>query len=212
MRDRPTKTSFRKDVAKHEMQVLLDQGMHRHLQFKAPDSYNNYFNIVTWPGYLCIGGDMGCYVFTRLADMFDFFRVDRQHQKDINPSYWGEKCESTDKKGITEYSEKKAEKVIKESLADWLKWSSLTPAQKREVREAVQNEVLIYVDGDEFELRQQLRDFTHEHCGNLFDDSWEWDLRTYTYHYLWCCYAIAFAIKQYDKFKEKAQCPTTPPP
>ena len=36
----------------------------------AAKNADGTFDIVTWPGYLCYSGDMGCFVFTRLPDMF----------------------------------------------------------------------------------------------------------------------------------------------
>jgi hypothetical protein len=48
------------------------------------------FDVVTWPGHLSISGDMGCFVFTRVDDMFTFFRG---HEDAPNLGYsakWGE--------------------------------------------------------------------------------------------------------------------------
>jgi hypothetical protein len=36
-----------------------------------------------------------------------------------------------------------------------------------------------------------------------FSDFWEHDLTEYTYHYIWCCYAIAWGIAEYDKAKAR---------
>ncbi len=33
------------------------------------------------------------------------------------------------------------------------------------------------------------------------DDCWEWGCKEYTFHFLWCCYAIAWGIKTYDESK-----------
>jgi hypothetical protein len=35
--------------------------------------------------------------------------------------------------------------------------------------------------------------------GFRFYDAWEWDLRDYTYQFLWCCHAIVWGIAQYDR-------------
>jgi hypothetical protein len=80
---------FLSDVATHEMTVVADEGNVRHLLFKAPDTVTQYFNLTTWPDHLCISGDMGTYVFSRLEDMFDFFRENK-----INPGYWHEKVKA----------------------------------------------------------------------------------------------------------------------
>jgi hypothetical protein len=72
-----TEEVFLKDVEKHEMKVLLDNGLYRHLRFAATGQYswNQWFEIITWPGKLAYSGDMGTYVFERIEDMFEFFRV-----------------------------------------------------------------------------------------------------------------------------------------
>jgi hypothetical protein len=149
---------------------------------------------------------MGCYVFSRLQDMFDFFRVDREHGVSINPCYWGEKCESTDRQGLTEFDEDAARKRIKKELADWMRDNrEYTAEQRREVREQVQDEVLSCVDDGEYALRDAMNGFENEHAGRMFEDAWEWDFREYTFHYLWCCYALAWGIQQYDAAKAAAQ-------
>lgn len=84
-----TMERFLDDVAKHEMTVLADQGNVRHLSFRAPGTVIQHFNLTTWPNHLCVSGDMGTYVFSRLEDMFDFFRENK-----INPGYWHEKLKA----------------------------------------------------------------------------------------------------------------------
>ncbi len=34
-----------------------------------------------------------------------------------------------------------------------------------------------------------------------FRDCWEWRCRTFTFHFIWCCYAIAWGVKTYDESK-----------
>ena len=50
---------FAKDTATHAMTILRDDGLYRHLRFKRPNTSSYYFDIITWPGYLAITGDMG---------------------------------------------------------------------------------------------------------------------------------------------------------
>ena len=61
-----TEERFLKDAAAHQMEVLRDDGVNRHLRFKNPESSAYWFEIITWPGTLCIDGDMGTFVFRRL--------------------------------------------------------------------------------------------------------------------------------------------------
>jgi len=83
---------FARETAGHEMAVLHDDGLYRHLRFTNPQYGGIYsFDLITWPGALAIRGDINeAYVFTRLTDMFEFFRSKRRR---INPHYWSEKLD-----------------------------------------------------------------------------------------------------------------------
>ena len=76
----------------HELSILHDEGVYRHLQMKQPNTNNMWYDIVTYPNNLVISGDMGCCVFSRINDMFQFFRTD---ELSINYSYWSEKEQAT---------------------------------------------------------------------------------------------------------------------
>src|SRR5258708_33733869 len=95
----PNEASFLKDVATHEMIVRRDDGPYRHIRFQRPDTICLYFDVVTWPGFLCFSGDAGCYVFSRLPDMLEFFRYESKPAGKlfINPDYWGQKVEAVDR-------------------------------------------------------------------------------------------------------------------
>ncbi|SQC93443.1 Uncharacterised protein [Cedecea neteri] len=90
-------TCFLRDVALHTLQIHRDDGLYRHLRFKRPGTNAYYFDIVTWPGYLTITGDMGTWTFSRVSDMFNFFMDSHfGHRASfvINPGYWSEKFEA----------------------------------------------------------------------------------------------------------------------
>ena len=91
----PSQEEFQKDVSQHGVTIIRDDGVNRHIRFKRPGTMCMHFDLITWPGYLCYCGDMGTYVFSRLEDMFEFFRTDR----DINPGYWAEKLQAVDNHG-----------------------------------------------------------------------------------------------------------------
>jgi hypothetical protein len=190
-----TEQSFLKDVDKHQMTVLRDDGVHRHVRFRKPDSVNMAFELITWPGHLCYSGDMGTYVFRRLHDMFEFFRTDRLRQKYdgrtliINLDYWSQKCISVDcAGGIEEYSADKFRQRITEILDE--------NGASAELRQAVEDEVLSCADYSETEAYRAAEEF--EHNGFRFTDFWEVDLKEYSYRFVWCCYALAWGIQQYD--------------
>ncbi|MGQ3384474.1 hypothetical protein [Glutamicibacter sp. TV12E] len=79
---------FNGDTENHQMSILHDEGLYRHLRFKNPENGFYWFDLITWPGYLTITGDMGTYTFLRVQDMFEFFTGH------INNSYWAEKLQN----------------------------------------------------------------------------------------------------------------------
>lgn len=215
MSHEPTEQSFLKDVAEHKMIVLRDDGIYRHLRFKKPETGCMRFDLVTWPGYLAYSGDMGCYVFSRLNDMFQFFRTDREAQDldagqtlAINLSYWSEKLQAVDGNrhaaGAEEFSEEKFARVINEYRVQWmrdLRELGACKDDRRDLWEAVESEV-INADGDSGGHRKQCaaHDFSHRVAGRdfYFRDLFEHSFTDYTFRFVWCCYALAWGIQQYD--------------
>lgn len=78
--------TFTTGTAGHEMTVFREDGVYRHLRFRTPDNGFYWFDLITWPGYLTITGDMGTYTFNRNEDMFAFFNGTH-----VNTGYWAEK-------------------------------------------------------------------------------------------------------------------------
>jgi hypothetical protein len=193
---KPTEETFLKDVSKHEMTVIRDDGVHRHLHFAIPGNGNMHFDIVTYPHYLVYSGDMGCYVFSRLKDMFEFFRTRPAGESTslhINEFYWGEKLEAVDKPdGYREYSPELLEAYVKE-------WLDEVEADE-ELRESVREEVLSCTQDGEHAARDALTSFEHERH-RPFQDSWECNFDEYTLRFVWCCYALSWGIRQYDVAK-----------
>lgn len=88
---------FIRDVSSHQLSVIRDNGLYRHLRFSRPNTRAYSFDIVTWPGYLAVTGDMGTWTFSRITDMFEFFTDTHFGRRDsfhINPGYWSEKFEA----------------------------------------------------------------------------------------------------------------------
>lgn len=213
MNDICPENRFLGDVAHHAMEVIRDEGLHRHIRFKKPGTYCMHFDLITWPGYLCYTGDMGTYVFRRLEDMFEFFRTDREnmrlrdgHTLAINPEYWGEKLEAVDRgDGFKKYSADKFKRIVNELVGDHIEergWP-IAGVLAMELRDAVHEQVLCRCE-NEFEAHDaaggfQLNEF-------VFSDFWEHDLTDYTYRFIWCCYALAWGIQKYDASKGGAAC------
>lgn len=207
---------FLRDIEKHEMLVLREDGIYRHIRFKEPGNMCMHFDLITWPGYLCYCGDMGTYVFTRLNDMFEFFRTDRRDDAKlyINRGYWSEKLVAVDGNrraaAATEFSWDMYSRVVKETLVDWMRHRCTNAQERRDLREQVEDELLgggIFGERPEttHDAIRMASEFEASVGGKKchFQDFWEHRLEDYTHSFTWCCFALAWGIKQYDKAKEK---------
>jgi hypothetical protein len=206
---------FLKDVANHDMHVLRDDGVHRHLRFKRNGTGCYYFDIITWSGHLCYTGDMGTYVFTRLHDMFEFFRMgDHDWNKNpnglsINPGYWSEKLIAVDRHdGHEEFDEDEFKRRVNEVRVQWMrqmKEEGHDKDERRELWEEVESEVVDRTQDGEHAATSAVYEFRKYIGGNsyAFEDFFDGSMNRYTLRFLWCCYALAWAINKYDKSKEK---------
>lgn len=209
-----TEERFLKDVSDHVMTIIRDDGVHRHLRFSKPGTYCMSFDIVTYPDHLVYSGDMGCYVFSRLMDMFEFFRVQRRDEEPtrlhINLGYWAEKLEATDRPdGHKEYSADRFRRYVEHRLEAFRqKFAEEYEADPDDtskfdaLKEAVDEHVLSYADDGGFQAHQVLDQFEHE-GRRWFTDTWEAHFDEYTFRFVWCCYALAWSIQQYDATKAK---------
>lgn len=192
---------FQETIGEHQLTIVHDDGLHRHLSCARPQSSDRYFNITTWPGFLCISGDMGCYVFQRIEDMFAFFRND---EMGINPGYWAEKLQAGPSIAPEEISKEWVEDKFRLEIKEWFDdatedWSE---EDKAEAWEEVESEVLSEADNEWRAINAAMEfRFNDE---ELFQDFWEVDCKQWKTHYLWCCYAIVWAIQQYDAAKQEA--------
>ncbi len=213
MSDQCTEELFFRDIEKHSMTIIRDDGAYRHIRFSRGSSSVYQFDFITWPGYLCYCGDMGTYVFRRLEDMFEFFRTDRKyaaergHRLSINLGYWSEKLVAVDggrrNGSAKEFSPEKFERIVKEQLGEWLSESELDAVGCRELREAVEEDVLRHVDDGEYAAYHAAHHFQHGRY-QFHDFFFEHDFTEYTFHFVWCCYALAWGIQQYDDSKAAA--------
>lgn len=198
---------FEKQVANHQLTIIKDEGTYRHLRFKNPDTANQYFDILTWPGTLCYNGDMGTYVFSRITDMFEFFRGGRDKYQ-ISYGYWAEKLQAIDKRtGVSEFSPRLFKENIKDHFDSWAEslrdygYDSEKEELIANVWQQVEDEILYYADDNEYAAQQAAYDFSCSANTSLFQDFYEYDCTEYTYHFLWCCWALRWGIALYDNAK-----------
>ena len=220
------KKRFEGDTDNHTMEILQDAGLYRHLKFTNNGSQCYRLDIHTWPGALCVSGDMGTYVFSRLPDMFEFFRMkdggwNKKHV--INPGYWGEKLQAVDNShGRNNSYEEFSEELFKEnvneeydnfceSYADddeeavseaYPEDTQTRQQQLESLREALDEEVIdCGYDGETRAIDAAMNFRWESDDGELkFDmcDFWDRSCTDYTFHYIWILYAIVWGIGEYD--------------
>ena len=211
-----TDTRFLLDTANHRLEIIRDDGLYRHLRMKEPGTSCYYYDVITWPGYLTVTGDMGTWTFSRIADMFEFFG---SWSGGINTSYWSEKLEAGSGCSAREFLAKEYNhdafcKSLKESLSDYLEDDDSEESEEEDWDDDDDTP-----DSDKAVVREAVRDL----CRAEFSNDWEayqavynadwperfsaWDVcdgltfKTYTSHFRWILFAITWAISKYHNTK-----------
>jgi len=192
----PSAAQFHRYVKDHKMTVHLNDGLHRHLTFSKPRSSAYHFNLVTWPGYLSVTGDLDAFTFCRTADMFEFFRQGAT----INAQYWAEKIVSTAKGGgHRRFSIDRYREALK---SDFKQWSFKNRAQRNKAWAAIEDDIDGIYHGDEFDPSGTIRAAVDYECPiskQRFNEFWDHSFEDYTYHYILSIRAIRWGIEQFDK-------------
>jgi hypothetical protein len=210
---------FLKDVAQHQMHILKDDGLYRHVRFKAPGTMMEHFDLITWPGYLCYTGDMGTYVFERLADMFEFFSKEPGRLFQIDMRYWAEKVQAGDRMGrsedgIYEWDEDAFRREMTEQRRRLIiqHGRGMAPEERPDLWEAI-GEVIDAAEEGQDRAMIAMHDFHYSYlpAGKYSDRQYvHFDTddfprcQKYTNRFRWCCYALAWGINQYNEEKQKA--------
>ena len=186
---------FDRDTVNHAMTVLHDDGIYRHLRFRAPDSGLGWYELVTSPGMLTIAGDHGTHTFRRAEDMFWFFNGWASNgdtlsttRNQINAGYWAEKVEAgTTRAFDTDAYNNAITAEFLDAAAD------LTDEEKGN----------LWSEVDEYLLGAETLDNGYENLSNWDNDLMpltdfhEIELDTWDWHYLWNCWAIVSGIARY---------------
>jgi len=197
------KEQFLKDVSDHELQIYLSHGVYRHLRLANPKTNCYSFHLITGPGFLLYRGDMGTFEFEIIHDMFQFFEPDDCEKLFINPDYWSEKIQATDRDGgHREFDREYFEAVIKEESTNYLDSKEVPEEIYIDFREEVKDDILdkLY-DMNMGQAIGTAMEFKYE-GENPFADIYEYNFYRPTYHYLWACYAIAWGVQQYRKYQK----------
>lgn len=158
-----------------------------------------WFDLITWGSALCINGDMGTYVFSRNTDMFTFFRC---KELQINPCYWHEKLIADSRfEPAKKFSKTRFENIIKGEFRNSCRENRIKIKDRKQVWADIEDNVLIA------ETEHDAHNFAGSfECENFnFQDFWEHDLTEFSYHFIWCLYAIVWGISVYDNNTKLAQ-------
>ncbi|MEQ7008397.1 hypothetical protein ABN028_19685 [Actinopolymorpha sp. B17G11] len=204
---------FARETAKHEMTVLHDDGLYRHLRFADPANMFYGFDLITLPGTLIARFSGEAYVFSREPDMFEFFRHQRGYTADINPGYWAQKL-SGGHDSAMRYDHEIFERKVKEYVADDIRCGNAPRGISRVIKEFLAEAPSTWEGG----AREALEGFAYyvdeddrydynKQPDYMFHDTWEWNLRDYHWAFLWTCHAIVWGIAKYDEAKAAASTP-----
>lgn len=197
------KTQFLEDVKSHTMAIQADDpGIgYRRIIFSKYGYSSQRFELVTWPNYLCITGDMGTYVFSRIYDMFKFFRSPELITK---PGYWSEKLQADDT-----HSKHKgfSREIFGVRVWDFYYMAidiGIDFERAEKLKKSIQDEVISYSD-EERSAYDAIENWPDNACvpeeyEDIFQDFFDGGgTEDYSYHFIWCLYAIVWGINKYDE-------------
>lgn len=197
---------FKRATAGHQMTVLHEDGVYRHLRFQTPGNGSSYgYDLITWPYNLTIrGGWTFTFSIDATEDMLELFRR-TAFPGEINPGYWQEKV-TAGRDQIESFSEELLKKEIEDTVKQW---EQDCPTSAAALREAVQEHFFGEWSEYNLEYREEahraLYDFSFTPEGvkpgdwALCFDGWsEWRLTDYSHGFLWSCHAIRHGVSLYE--------------
>ncbi len=189
-----TKDQFLGDVSAHRIEVWKDDGIYRHIVFCKPNHrWDRFFSLTTVPGLLVYSGDMGSFAFSRIEDMFEFFR--RAENMLPNFDYWHEKLVAVDLGG----SEEPSPERFKENLEGYLE--DFRTRDLKLVKEFIAGAVEDYRESGPDYAYRLVNDFDLKDYGQAFPDFFELSDRVHTARFEWACYAIQWGVHRYDEWR-----------
>ena len=199
------------------MDVIRDDGLHRHLRFHKDNSYYWSWQIITTPGRLIITGDLGTFVFSRIPDMFAFFRWDAERPPRperwiwlyTNSGYWAEKLLASDgREGLKEYNQELFQNSIEYYIEHYVD-KPVESGENYDLEIEEYNElckdlrVIPEACSSAYEVGDYFQSYWF-HDGHELHDWWEtFEFEDYSYHYYICINLIALSIIKYDLWREQ---------
>lgn len=185
---------FARDTANHQMVVLHEDGLYRHLRFTDRCTP---FELITWPFNLVVkAGWTFHFDIDATEDMFTLFRRTAL-TGEINPDYWSEKVRAGRDK-IEDFSDDLFEQQVKQHVAAAIRDGSAP----RGIGAEVTRDIFEWGDiSHEAGARAELQAFSYE--GWTFGETQEWDFSDYTPGFLHCCCAIRRGIDLWDAARKQ---------
>lgn len=188
---------FKREAAGHEMTILHEDGLYRHLAFADPKGSFYRFDLVTWPHNLMVRGDGFSFAFSVYPtdDLFDLFR--RTASGGINPGYWQEKV-TAGRGDIKSWSE--------DLFRAWLVEEAATHEARFPGAVAAVGQQILHSDEHNLEYRgtaeYAVASFDHGDFRLRIPDEWEQSFEDYSWEFLFACHAIVWGIGQYDAARQ----------
>ena len=207
---------FLKRVESHQLTILKDDGIYKHLKFRKPDTSDTYFDLMFFPNHAVIVGDMGAWSFSRVEDMMRFFRGDSLENIDFG--YWKEKVESCSRFGagnsnspFSNFDFETFKESVIEYVDDYFTDSSREESEIDELKEDINDNVFNQISpysgckGLDFKAYEVLNDYSFD-MGDYpnahifqFEDIGDIGFTKVTPYFLFACFAMRWGIQQYDK-------------
>lgn len=174
----------------HEINLLLNNGLYRHWRCANPKRGYYYFDVVAYPGYLIITGDIGDMIFCRTDDMVAWARDSID-----SIGYFAQKVVAGDTKEDFDFDVAKEwiedERVeLKAQLADEDYDSKDVEKNLKLLREA--EDYLRWGDKEGF-IRFIYEDYS-DGDSELISTFWNWNGE-----FLWIREAVMFLLKNLEK-------------
>lgn len=206
-------SAFTEHTSDHELTVIHDDGLYRHVRMAKPGTRIWSWDIVTWPGYLTIVGDIANgYTFTRDQDMFAFFYTPKNQRSTFTDGaphldlrYWAEKLVGPTGSHVKEYSRAVFAELVDDRLRELIEENTVDPRDAEEFgdtpdpdgmteakAEAVRQDAAWHGE-DENSAHEWMRD----HPEVMGEDSFENDVTDFTFQYVLAALAIEATVRRY---------------
>lgn len=187
--------AFDEHTREHELAVIHDDGLYRHLRLAKPGTRMWSIDITTWPGHLATTGDIGSgFIFARTADMIDFFASRGDFRTgfgapSIDFRYWEEKLCGRGTNKVYEYSPNAFVKQVESAVDDFIDGGG-------DPGEANTAELLVEARRSADD-EDSAHDFISLHDEIFGPDSWELNFTEISFQFGLACYAIDRVVTDY---------------